>query len=350
MHCRAAFLGTGVFPLPDLGKEYKLTKNPRESHFPISRFHFTLSVMRRTILPFLTTLFFAAALWVAVNLAGEVQTTVRIPVTVELPEGRAASTSLPRWLHATVRGPGWKIVQFALLGKPACRVDLTETPIGESVALTRRALLQSIGHPPELTLSDIEPDSIHVELEALRERTVPVVPAVHLLCRRGFEQTERPHVEPDSIRIAGAESVVSRISAWSTMPVWLTGVAHSVRLDVALSDSLSDLISVPQQSVTVAADVQEISERTFTQIPIHLINAPADAHIRLDPPTATVLVRGGAETLAAMQSTDLRATIDYLALVEELPDRAPVDVTGPPHTTVMRQDPRSVSWFVRTTP
>lgn len=303
--------------------------------------------MKRLILPFFTTLLFAAILWVAVNLASEVQTTVRIPLEVEFPEGQAAASAVPEVISATLRGPGWQVAQFALLMDPRCSIDLRHAWGLTAPTISHRMMLQGITLPPHLLITELEPDSIAVSMDALRRRTVPVVPALLVECRRGFELAGPLRVEPDSITISGAESVVRTIAAWSTRPMRISNVTSRVTVETPLSDSLGDRIATPHQTVSITADVQQTAERTFTHVPIRVVNLPGGAHVSLQPATATVILRGGVETLAALQPADVYATVDYWSLRDEMPDVAMIDVAAPPHTSVMRQEPRTARWFIR---
>ena len=305
--------------------------------------------MRRSIIPFLITLLFASGLWVAVNLTGDVQSTVRIPLTVEVPEMLAVSSPLPRQITATIHGPAWKIVQFAWLATPSCVVDLSDASLTASgTVISRRALFQSITLPTSLTLSDIDPDSLVVSFDTRLQKNVAVMPALQIECRRGFEQSTPVHAEPDSISVTGAQSIIEHLAGWSTRQVHLADITTPVRMEIPISDSLGDLVTISRRPVTVTADVQETAERLFDFIPVHIANVPPGTHVRIVPPMISVLVRGGAEKLASMQSSDVHGTVDYLTAHNDHADLLPVRISAPLHTTVIRLNPYAVSWMVRT--
>ena len=81
-------------------------------------------------------------------------------------------------------------------------------------------------------------------------------------------------------------------------------------------------------------------------MPVHLINAPINEQIRLAPPVISVLVRGGAENLAAMQLSDIHASVDYMNVSGTHSEILPVRISAPLHTTVIRFNPYAVTWIV----
>lgn len=261
----------------------------------------------------------------------------------------AVSSPLPRQITATVHGPAWKIVQFAWLATPSCVVDLTDASLAASgTIISRRVLLQSITLPSSLTLSDIDPDSLAVSFDKRLQKNVAIVPALQVECRRGFEQSTPVHADPDSISITGAQTIIQHLSGWSTRQVHLTDITTPVRMEIPLSDSLGDLVTIARRPVTVTADVQETAERLFDLVPVHIANVPPGVQIRIVPPMISVLVRGGAEKLASMQSSDIHGAVDYLTVHDDHADLLPVRISAPLHTTVIRLNPYAVSWMVRT--
>ncbi len=305
--------------------------------------------MRRFFSTFTVTVLFAAALWVVVNLNGEFQVPLRVALVVDVPENLAPASPLPNELTATVKGTGWQVVQAMLSATPECRVTISEYDAqSPSVLIRGHALADAISVPAGLHVVAVSPDTLHVTLDARWERTVPVVPIVDVRCAGGFERVGVPRVEPESIRVSGAAAVLRTLSAWRTRTLMADGVSLPVRRDVPLSDSLASIVRTSTRSVTVALDVQETGEREFARVPIRLVNAPPSAHVRIEPRTARVVVRGGAESLAGMRAADIQATVDFLALPDA--DSVPIDIVPPPHTQLVASAPRTAQWFVHVTP
>jgi YbbR domain-containing protein len=183
-------------------------------------------------------------------------------------------------------------------------------------------------------------------MDDMMEKNVAVVPDVALECKTGFEQIGAIQTQPDSLRISGARSIVEGIHSWRTKLISLHNVTMPVREEAPLSDSLRGLITIPQQTVTITADVQELADKKFEAIPIHILNAPADAHIALQPSTTTVWLHGGSEALAHLSAQDIRASVDYYALADKNPDSVEINITAPPQITVLKETPGKTRWFI----
>jgi len=296
---------------------------------------------------FLSAFLFAFSLWVAVNLANEIQTVLHVPTEVVFPSGKTSRTPLPKTINVTVKTQGWQIVQLLYAHPPVCNIDIHEMePENGTVTLNQAAILEHISLPAEAHVVSVQPDSFAVAMDDMIEKTVPVVPDAAIECKNGFEKIGAVQTQPDSVQITGARSVVDGIHSWRTKLIDLHNVALPVREEASLSDSLHDLITVSPQAVTISADVQELADIKFDAIPIRILNAPPGAHITLQPPTTTVWLRGGSEALTHISAQDIRASVDYYTLTEKNSDSVGINVTAPPQTTLLRETPSNVRWFI----
>ncbi|HET7152524.1 MAG TPA: CdaR family protein [Candidatus Kapabacteria bacterium] len=296
---------------------------------------------------FLSALFFALILWVAVNLANEVQTVLHVPTEVLFPSGKTSRTPLPKTINVTVKAQGWQIVQLLYAHPPVCNIDIHELETSSgSIPLNQSLLLEHMALPAEAHVVSVQPDTLSITMDDIMEKTVPVVPDATIECKNGFEQVGAVQTQPDSIRISGARSIVDGIHAWRTKLLDLRNVALPIREDVALSDSLRDLITIAQHTVAVSADVQELADTKYEAIPVTVLNAPPGRHITIQPPTITVWLRGGSEVLTHISPQDIRASVDYYTLTEKNSDSADVNATVPPQTILLRETPGKVRWFI----
>ncbi|HZV11588.1 MAG TPA: CdaR family protein [Candidatus Kapabacteria bacterium] len=296
---------------------------------------------------FLSAFLFAFSLWVAVNLANDFQTVLHVQTDVLFPSGKTSRTPLPKTINITVKAAGWQLMQLLYAHPPVCNIDLHDMDMRNgAVILNQPTLLEHITLPVEAHVVSVQPDSLSIIMDDMIEKTVPVLPDIIIECKNGFEQVGALQTQPESLRVAGARSIVEGIHSWRTKLVDLHNVTMPVREDAPLSDSLRGLITISQETVTITADVQELADKKFEAIPIYLLNAPADAHITLQPSVTTVWLRGGSEELSHLSGQDIRATVDYYALAGKNPDSVDINISAPPQTTVLKETPAKTRWFI----
>jgi len=295
----------------------------------------------------LVALLFTACLWATVNLSNDFQIPLRVETNVIFPDGKTSAAPVPSRLTVDVKASGWQLARMLYNHPPVCAIDLRDVErTSGTIIFHQRDLLEHISLPPEAHVVSMQPDSFAVILDNLTEKTVPIIPDVSLEFVNGFECVGAVHAQPESVQVSGARSIIEKIRDWHTKYTSLHRVVLPINQDVPLSDTLRDIVTLSRSSVTITADVQQIADRKFEEVPINVLHAPQNTHIDLKPPTLTVWLRGGAETLARLTSQDIQASVDYYTLAATNPDSAEIAVTAPGETKVLQEIPNNAQWFV----
>jgi hypothetical protein len=82
------------------------------------------------------------------------------------------------------------------------------------------------------------------------ERRVKVKPRVNVQLASAHELIDDLRIQPDSITLQGAESVVNGLDAWPTDSLVLSDVRDTVRAEVPLRDTLSGLVDEAALAMT----------------------------------------------------------------------------------------------------
>jgi hypothetical protein len=298
-----------------------------------------------------SSLFVAATLWAIVSLNGTYNWTLAVPVRVELPSGEALVHPLPAAVNLTVRTDGWTLVGL-LVARPAECVIRTDGHGGrQAFLLGRNELLRSVRTSGNLgQLMSIEPDSLLVELGPIDERRVALRPEATIETKPGFQVIGPLRVIPDSIVLTGSSHVLPEIAAWKTEHTTLTDIFQPIRRRVRVSDSMPGVVRPEIRTALLVADVQEIAERSFPDIPILNRSTVRDTglHLVLQPPRITVTVRGGARDLSGLSPTEIRAYVEIVEGADTLGVAQP-RVTTPEgsHFAVVSVTPKQVHYLWR---
>lgn len=285
----------------------------------------------------------SVALWVYATLNTRMTALVEFPIAVTLPGDRAAEGELPAVVHVKIRASGWELLNIRYFGSnPQCMIDLAAANSGTSgFSITKNDILQSLH--PAISLDkvvEVSPENFNIATSAVVEKRVPVRPQIKIQPRQGFIIVGGLIVRPDSITIRGNAALMQNIWEWKTGMAEVKDVAEAFGVSLQLSDSLQNKVSFTKQPINVAADVQLMAEQTVDDIPVELLNVPANADHRIVPRKISITVRGGVANISALMPEMFKVQIDYAALRNDTTGVIVPTITTPPNVEILKLEPR----------
>lgn len=236
----------------------------------------------------LTALILAALLWVVT--ATQEPTTQVVPVQLEVvpPEGRALQQPLPE-VRALFAGSLRELIK--LYGeRPTVRKTIPDTAGSEfTLELTPGDLT---GYADaEVRPQDVQPRIISVQLDALRQRTVPVIHRVSIRPDSGYAQYGGITVQPNSLLVRGPEARVRTLDALYTVPLEISGVEQPIRRSVAIDTAGLSPVRVSRNQVEIVAEVGPLADRMLSGVPVE-VRDEQGARWEAIPDTVTVVLQG----------------------------------------------------------
>lgn len=241
-------------------------------------------------------------LWLSLTLDESHTRQVQLPVqVVETPEGKALAEVPPSSVRAQVTGSRFDLIRL-LYSPPAIKVNGStgQVNVKEQVQLS------------DVQVRSVTPSSFTVKLEPTQSRRVPVRSRVGIDLAAGYKLIDDPQLRPDSVRVQGAQSIVSNINAWPTDSTTVTDLQDTVRVQVPLADTLNRLVETSTDAVTLVARAGRFSEET-KKVKVRVVGVPSGQDVvALQPPSIrirySVLFK---QLFEARRSTDFFATVSY---------------------------------------
>lgn len=274
----------------------------------------------------LIALVISIALFAVVRSDKDSATGVFVRVIYTLPTDRVLVSDPVSEVKLAIRGPWSKIQTLDERELEPVRIDLSHTK--ETVLHFSESM---VSLPPGLRVVSMMPTQTKLDFEPRAERDVPVQPLLEGQPRDGF-RVSAITVEPDHVRIAGPRRIVAHIERVTTRPFRIEDATGAVRDSVSLEAPPRTVQYLGAGSVTITADVRPaIVERTIEAVKVRLVGL---AHLDgdVDPPSATVILRGPFDLVRRVSPTSLQLVVD--ARLED--GRPPalskkrIDVTGLP--------------------
>jgi len=272
-------------------------------------------------MPILLSIVLALGLWGYVSMTMPTTVYVTYPLVLDLPEERSLEVEPPSSISVKLRTSGWQLLymQYFSSGKE-CRIDLSKTKITSDglVELTKTDLLQGI--TPTVSLEkvvELLPESISLKTGMLFRQTVPVKSRVSINPGKGYMLVGKIKVEPDSIVIRGNSSIIPTLRSWATKNIAFSDLTGPFSFTVPLQDTLQNLVTSAIKEVTISGDIQQITEMTYTDIPISIVGGPDNGEHSIEPTRITAIVRGGVKRISSLSADDIKAVVYYPQLIED---------------------------------
>lgn len=254
-----------------------------------------------------TALGLATVLWAAVS--AEQPTTQLVPIRLDIqtPTTKTLLQSVPmiRGLYA---GSARELDKLSS-APPSISKVIPDT-VTESFFTINLSLQDvSVTSDAAVELQDIFPRSVVVALDEVFSRPVRVVSRVDVRAASGY-RLMRSAVSPESVLVSGPKARVERIGSVFTIPALWNNVRDSIRRTVAIDTSAFGVVRLSQYEVEIDARVEQITQRTFTQVPVIIAGGEWESI----PPTVQVTVTGPRSRLNAMTTDSLSATAPAAAV------------------------------------
>ncbi|MBL7999591.1 MAG: hypothetical protein JNL32_13265 [Candidatus Kapabacteria bacterium] len=304
--------------------------------------------MKKTRISIRTVIFsflLAVGVWTFMSLRATYEVVTEIPLDVIPPAERSIETVIPQRISVKLRSTGWHLMNV-LYVNPVVRSVIRLSALGSQYTIGYGELKQGVSSPVSVDVLDIQPQAITLRFGTIATKKVPVVPHVEIAVRNGYILGDA-QVQPDSVVITGNAKILNSITAWHTKRERLTDAHANVSLSLTLSDTLRNIVRLENQTVQYSNVVQRMAEQTFYDIPIEVYSAPPMTRHSIFPQTMSVTVRGGIESLANLDPTQIRAGIEYPLLERDTTGHVVPVVHLPPSLRVISMSPALVRHSVR---
>ena len=165
--------------------------------------------------------------------------------------------------------------------------------------------------PQAMALLEIEDDTLFLDMLPVFTRKVPVKPRINLDLSQNYLLDGDVVITPDSISITGPKEEIDTIQQLRTERLSLADLNDdfSKRLKIEVSSQLKNT-SFSESQVVLKGKIVRFSERVF-EVPITVINLPADLEIKTFPDKVSVICKAKIDRLKLLKDTDFQVIADY---------------------------------------
>ena len=266
---------------------------------------------REKAVAFFLSFVFAFCLWFIINLNRDFTVNLNLPIEIaNMPDSLASSTPVPGNASASLNGEGWQLI--SLYNNPP-KINLNVE--NETVNILDQLRLQ-LGVNTDVSVVDVQPLEVKLNLEERITKKVPVVTRTDLTLQEQYGIIGRPDIEPDSVTISGAASKLANISVWETEPVEMKDINSDVEQRIRLV-SPDGLIQIEPDEVLYKVEISEFTEGEI-RVPIRTRNLPSGKAITFSPSSITIVYSVPIDEYSDAQDKELySAYVDYQDIMND---------------------------------
>jgi hypothetical protein len=156
----------------------------------------------------------------------------------------------------------------------------------------------------------VYPTEIKISLDEYLVKRIPVIPDVSITTEPGYVVVGDINVRPDSATVAGPMEIISDLNLLRTESDTISLAAAPVMRQIALRN-LGNLVQFSPENITYDIDVQAISERIVSEVPVNIENVLPGYRVFVSPQTVSLTIIGGVNRIIEIEPENIGITIDF---------------------------------------
>ncbi|MFC1565729.1 YbbR-like domain-containing protein [Candidatus Neomarinimicrobiota bacterium] len=278
------------------------------------------SIISRKIVLRLGAFGLAILLWVFIVSSEMYEMVIAVPIEVRnLSEQKALREEVPERAQVRFEGTGRTLFKTFLLKRFyndfKLVLDLDRISDEYEFVLNDyfRLYPRKIVIPNEFEIRYIEVDSpreIKISLDDYLVRTIPIISKIIIEPTPGFVLVGETILEPAEITIAGPKDIIENITLINT----LADTINNVNSDISQYFNLefpNQQVQLSHPAVLFSVDVQALSERIISEVPVSVMNVPSGYRVFVSPHTISLTIVGGIDLIGDVAPEDILLTIDF---------------------------------------
>jgi YbbR domain-containing protein len=261
---------------------------------------------------------------------------------LNIPQPLLLAEELPSQVSVTIRGKGKELLKMLVAEKKSIRIDVQEFKRGETeYELTTEQI--PIPEGLELRVTNIlSPKSLKIKLDYPMEKTVQVQPNINILPVEGHVKVGETHYNPKEIDVSGPRMWVRGIKAIQTQEVVIENAGQPIsdQVDLVMPEGYNLTLSTTK--VNFSQNIERITERIISNLPVEPINGPRRGKIMLEPDSVSLIVSGAESVLREIMPDKIRITVNCSPVNKNEKIKLPLIVQLPEKVDLKRTVPDSV--------
>jgi YbbR domain-containing protein len=233
-------------------------------------------------------------------------------VPVNPPDGQVITNHDNQKVGVLFRSSGKVLIRQLIGGKIEITANLEHTTASRvDVRLDLKDLQIPRANLNLEPIKFIDSDTLSFYFEHVKEKEVSVFPKVNIVPVPGYTIVGGIQLKPSNVLITGPQSDIDNTDSIATGLRELKNVNSDVAGQIALINPFPGRVALTVKTVSYSADIQQLGEKSFIDIPVLVYNAPRGIEASVLPSTLSLKIKGGVELIESIDKGDIIAYVDY---------------------------------------
>jgi YbbR domain-containing protein len=302
--------------------------------------------MRKNLAIYISTLVFAVILWMYINLNLVYNISLSIPLDIKLSKVQAIASDLPNSVDVSIKGKGWDLLGVMLSKNLKINIDLTNSKKDTKVNIAQ-SVNELLSLSSNVLILSVNPDVVDINFDNITSKMLKVKNQVNAVPKDGYIIVGTPKINPDSVKISGAISVIGKMKYLQTEKINILNVNSGFTRIVNILDTLNNIVRIEPKTVTVTYDIQLSAEKNYEDINVIISNVPQDKEVLLIPPKLNIYLKGGVEQLAKINSEDIFAGIEFKQIENDSLGYVSPKISLPEDVSAVKYEPQRFQYIIK---
>ena len=263
----------------------------------------------RSILLYLSFVFFSALFWCFLTFNGDIQLDVEVPVELSMPSNVHMLAKVPDTLTVTVRDRGYRFFTHLFQKTPHLVLRLSDYSDGNSTfkidqSHLKKALASVLNKHG--TIISVLPESINIRYTDLPGKKVPVKTDIIVEPRIDYTQYGALIQSQDSVLVFSDAKTLSEINEVYTYHIEETDLTDTLRRKVSIAPINGAVVE--QRAIDIMVPIEKLKKQSV-KVKIAVRNAPPGVKMLLFPSDVEVTYMSPVSRLA--NEAGITAVVDY---------------------------------------
>ncbi|MBJ7881688.1 YbbR-like domain-containing protein [Gelidibacter salicanalis] len=253
--------------------------------------------------------------WALTKLSKSYTETIVFEITYKnVPEQHHVDIDSSKKIKVGVKAYGFNLLKYSFF-KPTFQIDFKSdvSPKNKTYIWNSKQNLAKINakFKNSVDVISIQPDTLRFPYQSLAVKKVPVRTNLSIGYATGYDMSSKIKVVPDSVRIIGSKKIIAKIEEVTTKRMELKNINSDIdkSLQIEMTEPLKQL-KISTRNVTIKGHVEKFTEGTFN-VPVTIINLPADININYFPKTIPVAYNVSLNNYKLVKASDFRIECNF---------------------------------------
>ncbi len=256
---------------------------------------------------------FSAMIWVVTQFSKDYTEVLEMPIVyTNLPKDKILVGDTPKTLDIRIRDRGFYIAWNRMFPQEII-IDISDArEEGKSLVydleLQKTAILSQLDLEYENVV--FLQKNIKISFEQLTIKKVAVIASIDLSFAVGYSALKEIELQPDSIRVSGAASIMDTLKTIKTKPLKIKNISNDIKGKVKLETSNLKQVSLYQNEVNYSIRTEKFTEGKV-EIPIKLLNVPEGTNVVIFPKNVVIYYQVSLKDFEKIDSSSFLVAVDF---------------------------------------